>query len=106
VPPELDETFTALPYRRLGDVALLRAAELGATHADVRFERVRYQRIGVRDGHLQGAADTEDLGFAVRVIHGGAWGFSAGVVLTEDEAIRLADTAVAVAKVAAEMTST
>ncbi len=104
--PQLDDSFTALPYRRLGDVALQRAADLGATHADFRFERVRYQHIGVRDGHLQGAADSEDLGFAVRVIHGGAWGFAAGVVLTEEEALRLADTAVAVAKVAADMTST
>ena len=100
----LDPTFTALPYRALGDVALQRAAALGATHADFRFERIRYQRLGVRDGVLQGAADTEDLGFAVRVIHGGAWGFAAGVVLTDDEAVRLAETAVAVAKVAAEMT--
>ena len=55
---------------------------------------------------LQGAADTEDLGFAVRVIHGGAWGFASGVVLTDDEAVRLAETAVAVAQVAAEMTAT
>jgi TldD protein len=101
----LDPTFSALPHRRLGEVALGRAAELGATHADFRFERVRYQRLGVRDGVLQGAADAEDLGFAVRVIHGGAWGFASGVVLEEDEARRLADTAVAVARVAAEMTS-
>ena len=102
----LDPTFSALPYRALGDAALARAAALGATHADFRFERIRYQRLGVRDGVLQGAADTEDLGFAVRVIHGGAWGFASGVVLTDDEAVRLAETAVAVAKVAAEMTAT
>ena len=59
----------------------------------------------MRDGVLQGASDTEDLGFAVRVVHGGAWGFASGVVLTADEAVRVAETAVAVARVAAEMTS-
>ncbi|MBB3045047.1 TldD/PmbA family protein [Nocardioides soli] len=101
---ELDPTFTALPYRGLGDAALARAAELGASHADFRFERVRYQELAVRDGALQGASDTEDLGFAVRVVHGGAWGFASGVVLTTDEAVRVAETAVAVARVAAEMT--
>ena len=101
---ELDPTFTALPYRALGDAALARAAELGASHADFRFERVRYQDIVVRDGALQGASDTEDLGFAVRVVHGGAWGFASGVVLTPDEAVRVAESAVAVARVAAEMT--
>ena len=79
--------------------------ELGASHADFRFERVRYQHLGVRDGVLQGASDTEDLGFAVRVIHRGAWGFASGVVLTAEEAVRVAESAVAVAQVAAEMTS-
>jgi len=102
----LDPTFTSLPYRKLGDVALARAKELGVSHADFRFERVRYQNLSVRDGVLQNASDTEDLGFAVRVIHRGAWGFASGVVLHPDEAVRLADSAVAVARVAADMTST
>ncbi|MGZ4498383.1 MAG: TldD/PmbA family protein [Nocardioides sp.] len=102
----LDPTFSALPYRALGDAALARARELGVTHADFRFERVRYQHLGVRDGVLQGASDTEDLGFAVRVIHRGSWGFAAGVLLSVDEAVRLAEQAVAVAQVAAGMTAT
>jgi TldD protein len=102
--PGLDPTFTALPYRSLGDAALSRAGELGVSHADFRFERVRYQHLGVRDGVLQGASDSEDLGFAVRVIHHGSWGFAASVVLTPEEAARVAESAVAVALVAAEMT--
>ncbi|HEU4810641.1 MAG TPA: TldD/PmbA family protein [Nocardioides sp.] len=103
--PGIDPTFTSLPYRDLGDVALSRARELGVSHADFRFERIRYQHLGVRDGVLQGASDHEDLGFAVRVIHHGAWGFASGVIPTPEEAVRVADMAVAVALVAAEMTS-
>jgi TldD protein len=103
--PEIDPTFTALPYRELGAVALGRAQELGADHADFRFERIRHQQLVVRDGVLQTALDAEDLGFAVRVIHRGSWGFASGVVLTTDEARRVAETAIAVADVAAEMTS-
>ncbi len=101
----LDPTFVDLPYRTLGDAALSRARELGVTHADFRFERVRYQDLSVRDGVLQGASDAEDLGFAVRVIHRGSWGFASGVVLSPDEAVRVAESAVAVAEVAAGMTS-
>ncbi|QBR91231.1 TldD/PmbA family protein [Nocardioides euryhalodurans] len=101
----LDPTFTALPHRSLGDAALERARALGVSHADFRFERVRYQHLGVRDGVLQGAADSEDVGFAVRVIHRGAWGFASGVVLTPDEAAAVAERAVEVALVAAEMTT-
>ena len=104
--PEIDPSFTALPHRRLGAVALARAQELGAGHADFRFERIRNQHLAVRDGVLQTALDADDVGFAVRVIHRGAWGFASGVVLTDEEARRVAETAVAVAEVAAEMTST
>jgi len=102
---DVDPTFTALPHRKLGDAALQRVRDFGVEHADFRFERVRYQHLGVRDGTLQGASDAEDIGFAVRVIHKGAWGFAAGVVLTTDEAIRVAEEAVQVAQVAAGMTS-
>jgi TldD protein len=101
----LDPGFTSLPYRSLGDAALQRARDLGATHADFRFERVRWQDVRVRDGALQGAADDEDLGFAVRVIHDGAWGFASSVHLTVDEAVRVAETAVEVAKVSRALTT-
>jgi len=101
--PGLDPGFTSLPYRALGDAALQRAEDLGASHADFRFERVRWQDVRVRDGALQGAADDADLGFAVRVIHGGAWGFASGVHLTVDEAVRVAEAAVEVAKVSSAL---
>jgi TldD protein len=100
----IDPSFTALPYRRLAAAALSRARDFGVTHADFRFERVRYQHLSVRDGVLQGVEDAEDLGFAVRVVHRGAWGFAAGVALTTDEAVRVAEQAVNVALVAAKMT--
>lgn len=102
----IDPTFTALPYRKLADVALSRARDLGVTHADFRFERVRYQHFSLRDGHVQGAEDAEDLGFAVRVIHRGAWGFASGVALSTEEAVNVAERAVNVALVAAGMTRT
>ncbi len=101
----VDPSFTALPYRRLADAALSRAHDFHVSHADFRFERVRHQQITVRDRHLQGAGDTEDLGFAVRVILDGAWGFASGVVLTPEAAVQVAETAVRVAQVAAAMTT-
>ncbi len=103
-PVLIDPTFLALPADRLADAALSRAREHGVTHADFRFERVRYQHLSVRDGKLQGAEDVEDLGFAVRVVHRGAWGFASGVLLSAAEAVRVAEQAVAVALVASEMT--
>jgi TldD protein len=103
--PGIDPTFLALPYLKLADAALQRARDFGVTHADFRFERVRVQSLGARDGVIQSATDAEDVGFAVRVIHQGAWGFASGVVLTTDEAVRVAETAVNVALVASSMTT-
>jgi TldD protein len=103
--PALDPGFARLPYRALGDAALAKARDLGASHADFRFERVRWQDVRVRDAALQGTADDEDLGFAVRVIHGGAWGFASGVHLTVDEVVRVAEAAVEVAKVSSALTT-
>jgi TldD protein len=75
---DIDQSFLALPLRTLADAALARARELGATHADFRFERVRSASWRLRDGRLSGSSDTTDTGYAVRVVHGGAWGFASG----------------------------
>src|SRR5262249_50259009 len=99
--PEIDPAFPALPMRRLAGAALARAGELGAEHADFRFERIRVQDLRLRDAKLESSRDAEEIGFAVRVVHEGTWGFAAGVDLTPDEAARVAERAVAVAEVSA-----
>ncbi|MGO1973239.1 MAG: TldD/PmbA family protein [Propionibacteriaceae bacterium] len=102
--PGYDESFADLPLRTLADAALSRAAALGAEHADLRVERIREGVRAFRDGQLETNTDSADLGLSVRVIHGGAWGFAAGITLTTDAAAALAEQAVATAKVAAVLT--
>jgi len=101
----VDESFLALPLAALSDAALTRAVDLGCEHADLRVERIRTQVISLRDARPESFTDAEDLGLAVRVVHEGTWGFAAGVVLTAAEAVRLAEEAVAVAKVSAAVNS-
>jgi TldD protein len=100
----LDPACLSLPLEALADAGLTRARDLGATHADVRVERIRSQQLRVYDGALQHAGDGSVLGVAVRVVHEGSWGFAAGVELTPTAVAALADQAVAVAKVARPMT--
>jgi TldD protein len=104
-PHEIDASFTALPYRRMAEAALARAQDFHVSHADFRFERIRSQDVKVRDGRLQGASDSEDVGFAVRVVLNGAWGFASGVGLGQTAAIQVTETAIRTAQVAAAMTS-
>ncbi|MDX6241556.1 MAG: TldD protein, partial [Kribbellaceae bacterium] len=97
--PQVDAAFLALPRRELADAALQRAKDLGASYAEFRLERIRSESIALRDGVLESASDDEDLGLAVRVIHDGTWGFAAGVALTTDEAVRIAEQAVNLAQI-------
>ncbi|KOG52494.1 peptidase C69 [Streptomyces griseoflavus] len=103
-PRSIDETFLALPLRALADAALARARALGAEHADFRLERLRSASWRLRDARPSEASDTTDLGYAVRVVHNGAWGFASGVDLTMDAAARVAGQAVAMAKLSAKVT--
>ncbi|HWD83936.1 MAG TPA: TldD/PmbA family protein, partial [Kribbella sp.] len=97
--PDIDAAFLALPRHELAAAALQRARDLGATFAEFRLERIRSESISLRDSVLESAKDDEDLGLAVRVIHDGTWGFAAGVALTVDEAVVLAEQAVNMAQV-------
>jgi TldD protein len=105
MPSGLDPRFTALPLDALADAALSRAAALGATHADVRIERIRMGAHRLRDEALESSTDATDLGMGVRVVHEGSWGFAAGITLTPDAAAALADQAVAAARISRPLTS-
>ncbi|HJQ43244.1 MAG TPA: TldD/PmbA family protein [Jatrophihabitantaceae bacterium] len=99
MPSEIDSSFLAMPARGLAAAALERAQALGAEHADFRLERIRIGRIHLRDGALDSASDTEDVGLAVRVVHDGTWGFASGITRTAEAAAALAEQAVAIAKI-------
>ena len=95
--PDVAAEFLDLPFRRLGAAALDRAKDLGATYADFRLERRRGQSVRTRDRSLERLTDSESVGYAVRVVHNGAWGFASAVDLTPDAAAATAADAVAVA---------
>jgi TldD protein len=94
----IDPAFLALPLRETAAAALQAARDAGATHADLRVERLRGQNLSLRDGRLQSLSDDLGIGLAVRVVHDGTWGFASSADVTVDEAVRLAREAVAVAK--------
>ncbi|AZI59648.1 TldD/PmbA family protein [Nakamurella antarctica] len=84
--------------RTLAEAALSTAKSLGASHADFRFEQIRSQNIAVSDAAVQSTAESVTVGYAVRVILNGTWGFAAGVTLTQDAAAAVARSAVDVAR--------
>jgi TldD protein len=97
-PSIIDPAFLALPFEQLAEAALDRARRAGATSADFRFERLRRQSLVARDHELQTSDRDESVGFSVRVVCDGAWGFSAGFDLTPAGAAHVAARAVGVAR--------
>jgi TldD protein len=95
---EIDPEFLALPMREAAAAGLQAALEFGASHADVRVERLRGQDMSLRNGRLERLNDAVTVGLAVRVVHDGTWGFTSSPDVGVDEAVRLARAAVEVAR--------
>jgi len=58
------------------DAALRTATALGATYADLRFERAHSTEAELRDGKLERLVAGSDAQAGVRVLVGGVWGFA------------------------------
>jgi TldD protein len=78
--------------------ALDTAKNRGAAYADVRVVRLRTESITVRNENVEGLSADETLGFGVRVIVGGYWGFASSHRMTLEEADRVAAQAVRIAR--------
>jgi TldD protein len=83
--------------------ALDTANQQGAGYADVRVVRFRSESVAVRNHNVEALTSDESLGFGVRVIVDGFWGFAASHKMTLEEADRVAAEAVRVAKASARV---
>ncbi len=78
--------------------ALDTARQRGASYADVRIVRLKSESVEVRNRNVEALSSDESLGFGVRVIVDGYWGFSASHKMTLGETDEVAARAVRVAK--------
>lgn len=92
--------------RALAYACLARARQLKASHAEFRLQRLRTGTLRLRDCSVAAASDDEEMGIAVRVVHGGAWGFASTGETTVDAASLIAEQAVGMAKLFAPMRNT
>jgi TldD protein len=81
--------------------ALDTASQQGAAYADIRVVERRAESITVRNQNVEGLTAEETLGFGVRVIVDGYWGFAGSYQMTLEEADRVAARAVAIARASA-----
>ena len=82
----------------VADVALARAAALGASYADIRVSRYRRESIATRERQVQNVSRSTSYGFGLRVLVNGAWGFAATNRVEAAAARAAAEQAVAIAR--------
>src|SRR5436309_1156858 len=92
------EEAARVDKRGLASIALAKAKKLGASYADIRINRYRYESIFTREERVQNVSRTQDFGFGVRVLLKGAWGFAASPVVTAETVRRITEQAVLIAR--------
>lgn len=73
----------------------------GVSYADVRVVETRFEELVVKNGQPESVRSDCKLGFGVRFIYNGAWGFASSSVMIDDEGERVAKLAIEIAKASA-----
>jgi len=81
------------------------AVQRGVTYADVRVVERRSEHLAVKNNCPERIASTEEIGFGVRVLAGGAWGFAASSELTAEGAAVAVERALTIARASAQLQS-
>ncbi len=89
--------------KELASWALDTASLRGATYADVRVVQDRSRALATKNGKIGNASDSQSLGFSVRVIVNGAWGFAASADMSRNSVETTAARAVDIAKASAKV---
>ncbi|HNW43134.1 MAG TPA: TldD/PmbA family protein [Elusimicrobiales bacterium] len=83
---------------KLGQKAIETARHHKVDFGDIRIIEERRQVLGVKNGAISSMSDQTTLGYGVRVLYKGAWGFAAGDRMTAAAVERTALKAIAIAK--------
>ncbi|MBL7075811.1 TldD/PmbA family protein [candidate division KSB1 bacterium] len=89
----------------LTQIAIDTAVQRGASYADCRIVETQTEDITVRNGKIGALNHSEDLGFGVRVIASGAWGFACSSRVNREEVAHVSAQAVQIALASARLKS-
>jgi len=75
----------------------------GASYADIRIINLKNQSLEVKNGDLETLDNSDSLGFGIRVIANGSWGFASSSIVTNNEIKKVAKQSVKIAKASATL---
>lgn len=89
--------------RQLSERAVDTAMKRGASYADCRIIFTQVEELSVQNGKVADLVISEDVGFGIRVLADGAWGFACSPAVTAEEIDKVAALAVKIAKASATL---
>ncbi len=90
--------FDELDFKKLADTSIFTAKKNGASYSDLRICRNRNQTISTREEMIENIRDSENLGFGVRVLINGTWGFASSAFVNELEVGKVTELACEISK--------
>jgi len=90
--------FTEDDFKKLADTAIFTAKQNGASYSDIRICKYRNQSINTSDERIRSISDSDNLGFGVRVLINGTWGFASSAFVNEAEVVKVTKLACEISK--------
>ncbi|MFW9789132.1 MAG: TldD/PmbA family protein [Candidatus Thorarchaeota archaeon] len=84
--------------RDLTDFALDRCGNLGTSYADIRIATIKDEDISIKLGNIAVMELRKEIGFGIRCLADGGWGFAGSFNPSKEEIRRVAELAVRIAK--------
>ncbi|MBK8550160.1 MAG: TldD/PmbA family protein [Ignavibacteria bacterium] len=85
-------------FNKLADTSIFIAGNNGASYCDLRICKNRNQYISTKEEMIQSISDGENLGFGVRVLINGTWGFASSSLISETEVAKVTELACEISK--------
>ncbi|MCR4432860.1 MAG: TldD/PmbA family protein [Caldiserica bacterium] len=89
--------------RELTDLCLNKAQKAGCAYADIRIIKRERQEISLKSGNVEAISVSDDLGFGVRVLKNGAWGFASSRIISSQKIEEITSKAVEIAEASARV---
>ncbi len=87
--------------KEFAELALNTVQVQGAAYGDIRIVRTRSERIATKNGKVESIIESENMGFGVRVLLNGCWGFASSDELTKENVEKISARAANIAKASA-----
>lgn len=85
-------------FKRLADTSIFTAKKYSSSYSDIRVCKYRNQSINTREEMIENISESVNLGFGVRVLINGSWGFASSALINETEVIKVTELACEIAK--------